>query len=423
MKVRNAAAGCMAVFMAVSMTGCAGEGTERTNSGDGSQDAAQEINLAVWNEPHPDEALNMYMQCEKATGIKVNVTVIPQSDYSSKINQMVSTKDSSMDIYVVWENDIKNFANAGGIICLDDYLEDSEVRTDDFIDAVDKLSEGLGGTYGLPWGVAAEILYYNQDMFDAAGISYPTNDWSYEEFKDAAEKLTKKKEDGSTDVYGCALPNNQTWWAGVGGAGDEVYDPATGEMRIGEGAVSFVTDCAEMVENGVMPAPSSDTADLFAAGKAAMCWQGSWFTGTYGGDLPFNWDIASLPTNKVKYNTLHTGFYTINANSDKQDSAFKVIEYLMGEEGQEINSKASGNLSAIRDFAAQGAWKNENAVTVENWDAVTDSLECGVFGYTCLPSGVTANATSEFSAAVLGQKTPDEAVESAARYAEETIGY
>lgn len=381
------------------------------------------VRLVVWNEPHPNDELNMYKQCEKATGIQIEVTVIPESDYSSKLNQMVATKDSSADIYVVWENDLANFAKVGGIIPLDDYLKNSTIKTDDFIDAVDKLSEGLGAVYGLPWCVATELLYYNKDMFDEAGLDYPTNDWSYAEFKEAVKKLTKKAADGTTEVYGCTLPNTQTWWAGIGGAGDQIYDPATGQMVIGDGAIEFITDCLEMVQNGYMPAPSSDTTDLFAAGKAAMSWQGSWVIGTYGDKLDFNWDIATLPTNKVKYNTLHTGFYTINAYSNNKDLAFKVIEYLMSEEGQTINSKASGNLSAIKSIAAKGAWKVESAKTVKNWDAVLDSLEAGVFGYVCLPSGVTNNAVSEFQAALLGHKTPEEAVESAMQYAKETIGY
>ncbi|MDY5332577.1 MAG: extracellular solute-binding protein, partial [Porcincola intestinalis] len=130
----------------------------------------ESVTLAVWNEPNKDDALNMYKQCEKATGIQVDVTVIPESDYSSKLNQMVATKDSSTDIYVVWETDIKNFAETGGIINLDDDLKDSSINTGDMIDAVSKLTEGLGGTYGLPWCAAAEVMYYNKDMFDAAGI-------------------------------------------------------------------------------------------------------------------------------------------------------------------------------------------------------------------------------------------------------------
>lgn len=376
------------------------------------------VTITTWNEPNTDDSLNMYKQAEKATGVKVNVTVIPESDYSSKLNQMVSTKDSSADIMIIWENDIKNFAEAKGIVNLDDYLKKSTIDTSDFIPAVSKLADGLGGTYGLPWCAATELLYYNKDMFDAAGISYPTNDWSYADFKAAAEKLTKAGE-----VYGCTLPNTQTWWAGVAGAGDQVYDPSTGHMVIGDGAKSFISDCKSMVDAGVMPSPSSDTSDLFAAGKAAMAWQGSWNIGSYGGTLPFKWDIASIPTNKVKYNTLHTGFYTINANSKNQDAAWKVIEYLMSEDGQTINSKASGNPSALQKIAAQGAWKVASATTVTNWDAMTDSLKSGVFGYTCLPSGVTNNAVSKFNSALLGEITVDDAVKQASDYAAETIGY
>jgi len=398
-----------------------GKGSVSTGSGD--KAGTGKVTIAVWNEPNTDEALNMYASCEKATGIDVEVTVIPESDYSSKLNQMVSTKDDSIDIYVIWENDIANFAQVGGIIPLDSYLNNSAIKTDDFIDAVAGLSEGLGGNYGLPWCAATEILYYNQDMFDEAGITYPTNDWSYADYKAAAEKLTKKGADKTTEIYGSTLPNTQTWWAGIGAAGDKVYDSSNGQLVIGDGAVSFVTDIADMAKKGVMPEPSSDTADLFAAGKAAMSWQGSWNIGTYGGGLSFNWDIATIPTNALKYNTLHTGFYSINAQSKNQDAAFQVIEYLMGEEGQTINSKASGNPSAIKSIAEQGAWKVEGATTIENWEAVTDSLNAGVFGYTCLPSGVTNNAISEFNAAVLGQKTPEEAVNNASQYAKETIGY
>ncbi|MEY8354806.1 sugar ABC transporter substrate-binding protein [Lachnospiraceae bacterium 54-53] len=424
-------------LICAALAGCGAGGAEKTGGTEtagagakadenGKADSAGsggKVTIAVWNEPNKDEALNMYAQAEKATGIDVEVTVIPESDYSSKLNQMVSTGDDSVDIYVIWENDIANFAQVGGIIPLDDYLSGSTIKTDDFIDAVAKLSDGLGGTYGLPWCAATELLYYNQDMFDEAGLDYPTNDWSYEDYKAAAEKLTRKAADGKTEVYGSTLPNTQTWWAGIGGAGDQVFDPAKGQMVIGDGAVSFVSDMAQMVKDGAVPEPSSDTADLFAAGKAAMSWQGSWNIGTYGGGLAFNWDIATIPTNKLKYNTLHTGFYSINAKSGNQDSAFKVIEYLMGEEGQAINSKASGNPSAIKSIADKGAWKVESVTTIENWDAMTDSLKSGVFGYTCLPSGVTNNAVSEFNAAVLGQKTPEEAVGNASGYAKETIGY
>lgn len=426
----------LALILCVAMTGSILAGcssstssSSQSASGAGSTSAASKdssggkVNLTVWNEPNADENLNMYLQCKKATGIDVHVTVIPESDYSSKLNQMVSTGDSSSDIYVVWENDLRNFAQSNGIDSLDSYLKNSSIKTNDFINAASKLSSGLGHTYGLPWCAATEILYYNRDMFKAAKIADPTNNWSYADFLAAAKKLTKKGTDGSTKVYGCALPNTQTWWAGIGGAGDQIYNPSNGQMVIGDGAVSFITDCRDMVKGGVMPTPSSDTTDLFAAGKAAMSWQGSWCIGTYGSKLPFDWDIASIPTNKVKYNTLHTGFYTINSKSKNKDTAFKVIEYLMGKDGQTVNSKASGNPSAIKSIADEGAWKVASAKSIKNWDAVTDSLAAGTFGYVCLPSGVTNNAVSDFNAALQGQTTPKAAVDKASQYAKQTIGY
>lgn len=401
------------------------EKAEETKSSDETQDEAVggEVSLSVWNEPHKDDALNMYLQAEKATGVKVNVNVIPESDYSSKLNQMVATKDDSIDIYVVWENDIANFAEANGIDALDDYLTNSTIDSNDFIDAVAELTEGLGATYGLPWCAATEILYYNQDMFDAAGIDYPDNDWAYDDFLVAAEKLTKLNNDGTTEVYGFDLPNLQTWWAGVGIKGDQVYDPATGQLVLGDGAVSFVQDTVDMAEAGIMPVPSSDTSDNFGSGKAAMSWQGSWMIGSYADTLDFNWDIATIPTAAKKYNTLHTGFYTVNANSKNKEAAWKVIEYLMGEEGQAINSKASGNPSALVSIAEKAEWKVESATTIENWDAMIDSLESGVFGYTCIPAGVTGNGVSLFNTAVSGQITPEDAVKQAMEYAAETIGY
>lgn len=419
MKAKKVAAVLMATVMACGLlAGCGSSKKEESKD----SDKKAKINICTWNEPTKDEELNMYVQCEKATGVDVEVTVIPESDYSSKLNQMVATGDDSIDVYILWENDLVNFAKSGGVVPLDDYLSKSDIDTKDFVDTVSQLSEGLGGTYGLPWGVATEILYYNQDMFDAAGIPYPTNDWKYEDFLAAAEKLTQKEGD-NTSVYGCALPNIQTWWAGIGMAGDQIFDAESGEMVIGDGAEAFVSDCTDMVSKGIMPEPSSDTADLFASGKAAMAWAGSWNMATYGDDLGFSWDIATLPTKDVKYNTLHTGFYAINAKSNNADDAWKVIDYLMSKEGQTINSKASGNMSALKSIASEGAWKAESVKSVENWDAMTDSLASGIFGYTCLPSGVTSNAVSNFNSAVTGSMSPKEAVEKSMEYAAETIGY
>lgn len=415
----------LCMVMVVGMIGCASDevkGDDTQNQGSTGSTDGVTVSLTVWNEPQEDKDKCWYYQAGLATGINVDVTVMPESEYSAKLNQIVAS-GSEADIMIVWECDIVNFAEVGGILPLDDYIASSDiVDGDDFIDAVASMAAGMGGTYGLPWCVATHVLYYNKDMFDEAGVPYPTNDWTFAEFKSAAEALTKKNADGTTSVYGCTLPNRQTWWSGVGAAGDQIYDPTTGQLVIGDGAVSFVQSVADMAAAGIMPMPAADTADLFSSGMAAMSWQGSWMIGVYGGNLDFNWDIATLPTDVKKYNNLHTGFFTISANSKNPDAAWKVIEYMLSPEGQALNSKASGNASARLSIAEKQEWRLESAVTVTNWDAILDSLEVGVFGYTMIPAGVTNNALDLFESAVLGQITAQEAVKQAMQYAAETIG-
>ena len=85
---------------------------------------------------------------------------------------------------------------------LDDKLKDLGIDKSDFQPAVTDITNQVGGYYGFPQGFATEIMYYNKDMFDAAGVAYPTDDWTWDDYTAAAEKLTKA--DGSQ--YGSDSP-------------------------------------------------------------------------------------------------------------------------------------------------------------------------------------------------------------------------
>ena len=159
----------------------------------------------------------------------------------------------------------------------------------------------------------------------------------------------------------------------------------------------------------VSPEPSAgdSVADLFTAGQAAMTRTGSWMTGQYK-DLEFNWDIETLPKGERAYNSLHTGFYTINAASKHKDEAWKFIEFMMSEEGQTLNSQWGNNPSALKSIAAKGAYKNEGTNGPTNWDAIERSGEEGEFGYTLVNAGTTTNLVNQFDAYLLGTTKLDE---------------
>ena len=89
------------------------------------------------------------------------------------------------------EADYVRFAKNGVTMKLDDKLKDlASTRAISSRPSLISANQ-VDGYYGFPQGFATEIMYYNKDMFDAAGVAYPTDDWTWDDYTAAAEKLTK----------------------------------------------------------------------------------------------------------------------------------------------------------------------------------------------------------------------------------------
>ncbi len=418
-----------AVLMVSVLVGCGSTSSQNTNTSatgaesQNAQSTGKTIKLVVtqWGEPNKDKNLDQnYQFGVNNPGYELETMVIPETEYSAKLNQMIASGNVP-DIITAWECDLQGFAANKKIISLDDYIAKStKVKADDFIPAVGKLKEINGATYGLPWCYAAEVMYYNKDMFDAAKVAYPTNEWTMSDFAAAAEKLTKI-ENGKVIQYGAdGMGFVGGWWSGIGAAGDEIYKD--GKLSIGEGAKKFLLTHKELVDKKIIPAPSADSAgsDLFASGRAAMTRTGSWLVQAYK-DLDFNWDIAPQPKDVRSYNTLHTGMYCIPETTRDKDAAWKAVEWLMSD-GQPILSKGTGNMSAIKSIAANGDYKVQGPKGPSNWAAFDTAAMSGQFGYVLLPSGVTGDAVKAFESAILGQKSIDDTVKEVMEKASQVSG-
>lgn len=403
--MRRVLAGVAAAALAVPLAACTTGQATQTPSASGT--GTTTITFSAWDDI-PQAWFDSFTA--QNPNIKVDFTRIPGDSYNQKINQMV-VGGQAPDVMLLQEADLGRFASSGVIENLDSYMANSTVKATDFIPAVSELAKTTGGNYGLPWCVASELLYYNKDMFDAAGVSYPTKDWTWDDFAAAAQKLTETSGSKTTQWGADALTFNGIWYSLAGQAGDPVV--ADGKLALGDGlrkALAFQNKLTN--ESKVSPPPSSgDTvADLFAAGKAAMTRNGSWMIGAAYKDAKFNWDIAPLPAETQSYTSLHTGFYTINAKSANKDAAWKFIEYMMSEEGQKATSTWSGNMSAVTSIAAKGYNKIEGKNGPSNWDAITESLDQGKFGYTTVNSTPTTNLTNQFNGFLLGTTTTDDII-------------
>lgn len=346
-------------------------------------------------------------------GVKVEHVLYPDGEYSQKINTMLIGK-TAPDVIIAFETDLPRFAEAGLIEDLDPYMQDSELADKEFIPAVDELSTLVNGNYGFPWSYAGEFMYYNKDLFDDAGVAYPDGTWTWDDYADAAEKLTQRNGD-STDVWGTDKINFRgIWYSMIGSYGDAVVD-AENNIILGEGLEKTLEIENRMVnidKSAPQPEAGENIGDLFAAGKAAMTRTGSWMTALYS-DAEFNWDIAPLPKGTQEYTTLHTGFYTINADSEYKEEAWKFIEFMMSEEGQSMTTKFSHNPSAIKEYAEKGEYQNEGVNGPANWDTFNWMQDYGSFGYVLANASDTSTLIDMMEAYLMGEATYDSIIKEA----------
>lgn len=385
------------------------------------------IKYAHWN-ALPSDPYN-YVKAfeEKNPDIKVEFMQIPEAEYSQKMRSMAMT-GTAPDALCLWEADLADFVRGGWVLGLDDYVKQSaELSLDDFIPAVTQLMKLQGNLYGLPWCFATEIMYYNKDLFDKAGIGYPDMGWTWDNFEDAAKKLTVES-DGKVTQWGCdAIGFQGLWYSLAGTFGDKIVDEQ-GRFSMGSGTKQFLkrwfdlTNTSKAVASPQITTSGVVSADLFMAGKAAMAFNGSWLTSVYKDVKDFTWDIAPLPKSARNYSTLHTGFFAINAKSEAKDAVWKFIEFCMSDEGQQLINKAYSNPSARLSILKKGYYKVEGPKGPRNWDAIERTAQFAEWGYVLLPPGLTFDIVKDFNAAILGQVSVDNVVQQAIDKAKEILG-
>ena len=213
--------------------------------------------------------------------------------------------------------------------------------------------------YALPQEVSPFVIYYNKDMFAAAGLDMPTDDWTWDDFYNAAKTLTNPEK----NVYGYRHPG--AWadqilnWFSLGGvefdtSGTEVKGLDSPEALE---ALQFLYDL--VVVDQLSPNPAALTAmgksadAMFRNQSVAMEASGLWSLPPYKADaLPFEWDVVRMPqgkTQKVKAGILNWG---ISADTKNPDAAWDVLKFLAGPESMKIVAESNMALPASTDEAA-----------------------------------------------------------------------
>jgi len=304
------------------------------------------LNVAMWDYTSLDYHGKLVEAFEVANpGVTVNVIEAPADDYSDKVSVMLAGDN---DVDVVFIRDTASYTSMISkeqLMSIDSLIIENQVDLSAYGGMVEQYAVE-GQVYGLPYRKDIWMLFYNKDIFDAAGIEYPSERMNLEEYRELATKLTSG--DGNEKVYGAL---NNKWTQSVSNLAMQ-----TGEYDLLLGDYDFLAPYYDIVFD--MQAEDKTTMDYstiiasnihysgpFYNGQVAMMPMGSWFINNMienlnNGTTTVNYDVALLPSETVEGMAgKGTGAITpvsIGANSKNKEMAWEFVKFVTGEEGAKV---------------------------------------------------------------------------------------
>lgn len=396
------------LFIAVlTLAGCSsGEETQ------GSAENPTEINFSLFSvtaeqESTLQEIISMFES--ENPDVKINYEITPYDDYFTKLQTSVAGGQAPDVFELNYENSVTYYEN-GVTKDLSEFLT-NDVKGEYDETALTGFSTSEGEQFALPVSFSTVLTFYNKDLFDAAGVDYPTADWTWEDEMAAAEKLT----DTENGVYGLLSPYSyneyfKTAAQNGGSLFSEDYSEVTIDTPENAEALQYMIDG---IENGVTPAnlaPDEDTS-LFKDQKAAMFTTGTWMFDTFA-DVDFDWDVEVEAGNTTKATHYFSNGIAMSADSEKQEAAYRWMEfYTTDPEAQLLKVEENWETPAVSNQEVIEAYEAKS--NGENRAKVFESLEYGVNPPT--PSGISAAELADtidgfLQEAKLGNVTAEEAL-------------
>jgi multiple sugar transport system substrate-binding protein len=235
---------------------------------------------------------------------------------------------------------------------LDPFIADTpDFQEEDYLAAA---LDGLryeGQLWGLPKDVNVNVLFYNKDAFDEAGLDYPSAEWTWDDLLEAAQKLTKRS-GGRTERYGFVAPAPFTFiWQNGGEVFDRNIDPTS--VLIDEPAaveaLKFYFELSSVHHVSPTPAELQQTPqiELFAAGRLAILQDLRGATVALQEIRDFEWGIAELPHQKEQATILNWAGWALSAQSDEPEAAWTFLRWLASPEGVRVFVRGGNSLPGL----------------------------------------------------------------------------
>ncbi len=232
------------------------------------------------------------------------------------------------------------WAGKSVLLPMDDLMATTNTTKDLFVPSLINAFTFDGKVYGIPKDFNTLGMFYNKDLFDKAGLTYPTDSWTWKDLTDAATKLTNLK-DPKLPVYGFCDPSDAGRFPvfvfqNGGTVMNADFSDTTLDAQPAIDAATYYTDFRKN-KIGATPADLGQgwQGTLFGMGQCAMVYEGGWLIPYMTSSFPgVKYGVARLPAGTQKGNMIFTVSWSISANTKVSDAAWKVVEFLTNEASQ-----------------------------------------------------------------------------------------
>jgi multiple sugar transport system substrate-binding protein len=401
---------CLSLLMMV--TGCQSNDTTETTEPTAETNEPTEIIFMNYsssgaNEETLIEMVNAFEA--KNPDVMVDLQTYGYDDYFQQLATKIAG-DTTPDVFELNIENFRAYANKG-VLAKIEGVDVSEIHP--------KALEAFtidNEQFGLPTKFSNVVMIYNKELFDAAGVDYPTSDWTWDDELAAAMTIS----DMGDDYFGVFRPI-QTWefYKTVEQNGGSMMNAAQTEFTLN--SVENAEALEMMIDrvNKYNVTPNADQMggmgdwDLFKSGRLGMIVTGIWAFPDFTENCDFDWDIVVEPGITEKATHFFSDAVVVSSKSEENEAATRFAAFISGsQETAEIRLDANWDLPvALTDEVTT---KYLSVTPPENKQAVIDSLNYLVMPPSLEQFSAIADVLGEYlNQALAGNLTAQEALDQA----------
>lgn len=342
----------------LALAACGWSGAEAGDGAEGEGGPTAPIVFQVKAEPEEAAVYRSLLTAyDGSGGGDVEMVPVGRKDHLTRLSTAFASGDAP-DVFLINYREYAQFVQRGAVEPIGPLLADVGVSRSDYYEEPLQAFTYDGDLQCMPQNISSLVVYWNTDLFAAAGLAAPKAGWTWEEFAQTARTLTKG------GVKGVGIDPSITRmaplvWSRGGEIVDDPAKPTRTTLHEPE-ARAALQSVVDLIGSGVTPTKEAMAAqgleEQFMTGKVAMFMSSRVEVPALREQRGLAFDVAALPSLGRPASVLHSDAYCISSSSRHKEAAARFIAYAVGQQGQTVTALGGRTVPSLKSVAGSPAF-------------------------------------------------------------------